>query len=221
MKHKKLIIIAAVSVALIIMAVGVSYSYLTSNPSAVVNKIPIGYDEVSIDEDFSPPVEQRENEATTYQKTVKFANTGNTPCYVRVFADFSSASIRNISSFSYDGGTSFYSAELKMQNNYFIKEVSGTNNPNKGWVYITEGSNELLGGYYYYTEPLAVGEETPPLFTDVKTDYSKNSNQKVEQYDVIVYTETVQTVTRDGNSDTSAADRYKTVWQEFISGQGS
>lgn len=219
MKRKKLIITSAAAVAAIasLALAGISFSYLISAPNAVVNEIPIGYDEVNIVEEFSVPTEQKENDATTYKKRVTVKNTGNTPCYVRVFADFSSAAIRNISSFSFDGGTNYYSAELKMADNYFIKEVSSSKNSNKGWVFLPESSDSVIGGYYYYTKPLDVGETTPPLFTNVKTNYN-GTGLSVEQYDIIVYAESVQTVTRDGNSDTSAADRYKTIWREFISG---
>ena len=218
MKRKKLIITAAAAVVVSSVLVGVSYSYMISTPGEVVNEIPIGYDEVSIIEEFTPPTEQIPDGATTFRKKVTVSNTGNTPCYVRLFADFSSGSIRSISSFSFDDGESYYSAELNMADNYFIKEVSSSRNPNKGWIFIPESSNAALGGYYYYTKPLDVGEVTPPLFTNVKTDYSNNTGQKIEQYDVIVYAESVQTVTRDGNSDTNAVDRYKTVWEEYLSG---
>ncbi len=210
-------LIAGAAAAVVLAAAGITLAYLISAPNGTLNEIPIGHNEVEIEEEFLPPPEQTENTATVYQKTVSVKNTGDTPCYVRVFADFSSSSVRSISSFSYDGGISYYSAELQMADSYFIKEVSSGANPNTGWVYLPEGGSAALGGYYYYTRPLAVGESTPPLFTHVKTDYSLNPGQKTEQYDLIVYAESVQTVTRDGNADTTGADRYRAVWQEFLS----
>lgn len=217
MKRWKLIV--AVSLAAVVLAlVGVTAAYLISSPSAITNEIPIGFDEISIEESFEPPEEQTEGGETTYKKVVSVTNTGDTPCYVRVFADFSSASIRAISSFSFDNGNTFYPADPVMADNYFIKEVSGSANPNEGWIYIQESESAVIGGYYYYTKALAPGESTPPLFTDVRTDYSLNPGQKTEQYDVIVYAESIQTVTRDGNPDTETPGRYRTVWEDYISG---
>ena len=217
MKRRKLIIAASVAAVAIVSALAVA-AYLISSPSSITNEIPIGFDEISIEESFDPPEEQTEGGVTTYNKVVSVTNTGDTPCYIRVFADFSTSSIRAISSFSYDNGNTYYPADLVMANNYFIKEVSSSANPNKGWIYIQESDNALIGGYYYYTEAIDPGETTPPLFTDVKTDYSLNPGQKTEQYDVIVYAESVQTVTKDGNADTEAPGRYRTVWEEYISG---
>ena len=79
------------------------------------------------------------------------------------------------------------------------------------WVYIPEDDSENsdIGGYYYYTEQLKAGEETPPLFTYVKTD---NQGEEVQQYDVIVYAESVQTVTKNGSNEND----YTAVWKEFL-----
>ncbi len=224
MKRKRLIISVAASAAIIAAVVGISGAYLVSAPAGVDNEIVVGYDKTEIEEDFDPPTEQTPNAATYYKKKVTVKNTGDTPCYVRMFVDFSSGFIRKISSLSYDPVNSadaatknYYSAELTMADNYFIKEVSSDSNPNKGWVYIPESDDGEIGGYYYYTEILSPGDETPPLFTYVKTDYS-GTGKDVVQYDVIVYSESVQVVTKDGKSapDAGESNRYQTVWKEYL-----
>ena len=221
MKRKKVIIIAAASVCLLAsFCIYFSAAYLVSSPAEADNEIIIGYDKIEVEEDFTPPDEQKSNEAVCYKKKVTIKNTGDTPCYVRVFADFSSSEIRRLSYFSYDQADDgspqdkqYYSAELKKEENYFIKEVSKESNPNKGWVYVNETEDADIGRYYYYTEILAAGEETPPLFTYVKTDYS--GGKEAQQYDLIVYSESVQIVTKDGNS-APGVDRYQQVWKDYL-----
>lgn len=224
MKRKRLIIGAAAAAAVIAVGVGISGAYLISTPVGMDNDIVVGYDKTEIIEDFDPPSEQKSGAATCYKKKVTVRNTGDTPCYVRMFADFSSGFIRKISYFSYDNADSadpasktYHSAILTMADGYFIKEVSSDANPHKGWVYIPEAQDGQIGGYYYYTEILEPGEETPPLFTYVKTDYT-GTGEDVQQYDVIVYSESVQIVTKDGKSapDAGATDRYQTVWKEYL-----
>lgn len=221
MKRKNVIIIAAASVCLLAsFCIYFSAAYLVSSPAGADNEIIIGYDKIEVEEDFDPPDEQKSDEAVCYKKKVTIKNTGDTPCYVRVFADFSSSEIRSLSAFSYDQADdgspqdkTYYSAEMRKENGYFIEEVSKESNPNKGWVYVTEIEDADIGGYYYYTKILAEGEETPPLFTYVKTDYS--GNKEAQQYDLIVYSESVQIVTKDGSSATGE-DRYKEVWKDYL-----
>ena len=209
-KHKGIIIACAAAVAAIAVCVGMTFSYLVSVPNGVENEITVGYDRIEIVEQFTPPTKQEPNKDSSYKKRVTVKNNGDTPCFVRVYADFSSAEIRSISSFSFDEeGSNYYSAEREMTSDNFVYEVTEADN---NWVFVPDSDAELgseLGGYYYYTKPLKAGEETPPLFTYVKTD---NTNHDVQQYDVIVYAESVQTVTQDGQSEHD----YKYVWQEFL-----
>ena len=208
-KRKGLIITGTAAVAVIAVCVGMTFSYLVSAPGAVNNEITVGYDHIEIAEEFSAPIKQEPNEATSYKKKVTVKNNGDTPCFVRVYADFSSAEIRSRSSFSFDEeGQTYYSAERVMKSGNFVYEVTNSSNH---WVYIPEDDSENsdIGGYYYYTEQLKAGEETPPLFTYVKTD---NHGEEVQQYDVIVYAESVQTVTKNGSNEND----YTAVWKEFL-----
>lgn len=223
MKQKNIIVVLSVVTVCVLAGIIAVYAYLFSVPEELRNEIIIGYNDIEIQEEFEPPTEQ--TSVTYYKKKVTVKNTGDTPCFVRVFVDFSSVEIRNLSALSYDEADeqdpslkTYYSAVPDMTVGHFIKEVSSENNPNKGWVYIKEDDfeNGSIGGYYYYTEPLEPGNETPPLFTYVKTDYT-GSTTAAQQYDVIVYSESVQIVTSNGKSAAGEGEQnhYITVWKEF------
>ena len=63
-----------------------------------------------------------------------------------------------------------------------------------------------LSGYYYYTVPVQPGESTEPLIRWVMTYFEGT----VKVYDILVYTETVQTVGIDGTDySTNWADAWK------------
>lgn len=113
-----------------------------------------------------------------------------------------------------------------------------------GWVYVSDvpaagetpeatKERETLGGYFYYTKVLEPGETTPPLIKGIKTDFrlAKNDTDtdKITDFDVIVYTESVQTVEPGtGKVYTSAANPpenpevtpadpwWKTAWINFL-----
>ena len=64
-------------------------------------------------------------------------------------------------------------------------------------------SNTKLNGYFYYTEPVDPNRSTSELIRSVKTDYNGDNNNdsnidKIKAYDIIVYSETVQTIGTDG-----------------------
>lgn len=108
--------------------------------------------------------------------------------------------------------------------------------------------NGKLGGYFYYTKSLAAkngdtpGGKTPDLFDSVKVDFQKydehsevvdSSNiDRIKSYEMIVYSETVQTVETggkevsvdvDGTPGTSTVYGYeykdsewKEAWKSFL-----
>lgn len=201
MKHKKIIAIS-VLVCVLLVSVGVTLAYLTDNREKE-NTVTVGYDSIEILEDFSAPAEQ--SKETTYKKEIKISNTGNVPCYVRVYVDFSDSKIRNYSSFSIDADK-YYSADRDKDN-----PDSYVNHLPTGWEFIPDNDNNTkLAGYYYYTLPVNSGESTPSLFTYVKTAYSDES--EIQQYDIIVYAESVQTIGQDGEK----LNDYKQAWNEFL-----
>lgn len=205
MKRKKLILII-LSLAVVLAVIGITLAYFTANKS-VDNAITIGKNEIEVSEDFVPPAEQTTD--TKYKKQISVVNTGNVDCYVRVYADFSDEAIREKSYFSNDTDmetAQYYSAVRDMTNdNTYVNHLP------EGWVFVPDNSSETkLAGYYYYTEPIKPNESTPPLFTFVRTEYD-NAND-IKQYDIIVYSESVQTTDSSGNE---YAD-YTAAWNDFL-----
>ena len=168
--------------------------------SALNNQLSVGYNTITITEDFTPPKEMTAGE-NTYKKNVKVKNTGTVPCYVRVYAAFSDSSVADVSELSPDG-SSFFSAG------------SYAEHLPEHWTYIEESDDAELGGYYYYTEPVAAGKTTDALFKKVKTTFQ--TAEDVQDYEIIVYAESVQTADKDG-AEFTGSDPWKQAWTEFLS----
>ncbi len=288
-QHKKLIAVAAAAAAACALAAVAVFAYLTDNDD-MENRIRIGYDESKIVEEFTPFSMQEG--INIYKKKVQVENTGNTPCFARVYVDFSDDEIRKNSFLAYSTDTEetaidallenghaifawdsdksqyvlkkgeevttlsdlesnfdFYSAlhkltvtsaentellTLKTDSNSVTHndiKVESDHNDTKtyaaavntvaeiapNWVFMGDADSPsdedaILGGYYYYTKPLAAGEKTPPLFTYIKT-----VTDEVKAFDIQVYAESVQTVDSDGNDQSAETDGYKTIWKDFLS----
>lgn len=190
----------------VILISGSTLAYLFSLSRSRVNTIPIGYDSIKIVEDFEPPSKQ--TTVTQYKKAVYIENTGTVPCFVRMYVDFSDSQIKNISSFS-NNGVNFYAAVEDTSNpNAFI------NNLPEGWVFVSDGT-ALLGGYFYFTQPIAPGSPSAELFKNVKTDYTSAGFDPI-QYDILVYAESVQIIGTDGTDYSKSTDGWRTAWLEFL-----
>lgn len=208
MKRKKIVIISiSMFVCVLLVSVGVTLAYLTDNREKE-NTVTVGYDSIEIVEDFSTPAKQ--TQTTTYKKEVKIANNGNVPCYVRVYVDFSDTKIRDCSYFS-------NSADINDEDSYFSAKRDTTDSGNyvsnlpDGWKFIPDNdSNTKLAGYYYYNTAIPPGESTPSLFTYVKTSY--DDVDEIQQYDIIVYAESVQIVGESGE----VIEDYTAAWKEFL-----
>lgn len=183
-------IIACTSVFLVLFSVFSSLMYLLDYEKET-NTVVIGYNEVEIEEEFEPPSELKQGD-NIYKKVVRAKNTGNTDAFVRVFVAFSSKEIDDISLVSTDNGITYSKFDAFT--------------PLAGWVRNTNDN------YFYYTQPLAPGESTLPLFTNVKTTFENAEN--VQQYEILVYAESVQT--RDINGETSDSFNYFSAWNEFL-----
>ncbi len=162
------------------------------------NNFGIGENVMQIAEDYQPPKELGMGE-NIFKKRVQVKNTGSIPCFVRVFVEFSSSEIRDISQISPDGRSYFPAASYHL-------------NLPEGWVYIDE-DDELLGHYYYWTRALKAGDMTPPLFESVKTVIEKAS--QITDYEIIVYAESVQTLDKDGN-EFESGNAWEEAWREFL-----
>lgn len=131
-------------------------------------------------ENTSEVVEQFSQSSLTagtniFEKRVAVKNTGNIPCYVRVFLAFSDSSICGLSELSADGKN-------------FYKEEAFQDHPGKGWTYGGDG-------YYYYASALQPGETTAELLQKVTTTFPEGA--KIRDFEIIVYEESIQA--RDGS----------------------
>lgn len=180
---------AVLALLLCIASVSASFALFSSWKTAT-NNLSVGHNEVEIEEDFDPPAKLKQD--TTFRKTVQVKNTGNIPCYVRVFAEFSDSEIKKIAKFSADGKS--FSSVLEYQAN-----------PPTGWTYDASTS------YYYYTSPIQPGGETPPLFHSIQVVFP--NEQSVREFQVIVTADSIQTAGSDG----AEIGNYRTAWETFLS----
>ena len=222
MKKKALIITGASAITvtlLVLLTIGLTGAYL-SDVKDVVNQVSVTEGKVSITETFPAVTEQ--SMSNSFTKEVQVTNNGTTPCFVRVFADFSDSTIRND-----------YQTKIKSKNSYNVditynswSEFLSTVKDNSDWEYIPSGSSEdeKLKGYFYYKKVLHSGQTTPPLFTDILVDYSKSPSgsntgsniDKITDFEMIVYAETVQTTEINSSGTVYGDSDWKQAWKSFL-----
>ena len=191
-KNKKKTAMIAGAAAVGAASFGMTFAYLT-NGEGTINKLYVANNRITVTEEFPTPTPVTEGD-NMIVKDVKIENTGNVPCFVRVFLDFDDDAVRASSLLSPDG-TNFYStADFR------------THLPS-GWIY--GGDN-----YYYYQHPVEPGQLTPSLLKKVKTTFADNDD--VKEFDIIVYAESIQTRRRDGSAITGS-NAYRTAWTEYLS----
>lgn len=179
-------------------------AYLSAKGPTKINRFTIGHVSVDIVEDFRPPSSLVVG-TNSYVKKVQFKNSGTVPAYIRASLLFSNGDVENISMVSADNGAHWYRlSELK-------------DHLPSGWAYRSDG---VLGGYYYYTNPVNAGELTPALITNVKTDFinktadtNETINKTPRDYDIFVYTEGVQQMKLDGSESNTD---YAAAWTAFL-----
>ena len=93
---KKGIIVAAV---LSLLCIGGIAAYLTT-ATKITNTITVGYNEVEIVEDFTPPIEMKPG--VSFQKEVAVSNTGPVDCFVRVLSLFSRSDMEDLCDVNYN-----------------------------------------------------------------------------------------------------------------------
>lgn len=198
MNSKKRIIISIVACfAVLVLSIAGSFAYLVS-AQWEDNNIGIGGNTVDIVEEFNPPPELNVG-INEYDKEIRIKNNGEGECFIRLFLAFGDGEVENVSEVSSDNRNSYQTlTELK-------------NNPPEGWTFLND---EILGGYFYYMSPVNAGESTTPLITDVKTNFV--TAEDIKQYEILVYTESVQTRDINGELFTGEAP-WKQAWTEFIS----
>lgn len=208
--NRNLRTLAAAAALVLVLSAGaaVVYAYL-QHQTEQLNPFQIGTDTLEIQETFTPPPQM--GMQNSVEKTVTVENTGTSNQFVRVFLDFSDSSARDRSQIVYTLG-----GEVQVTDWDTFR-----NTPPEGWVYVSEGTDALLGGYFYYTEILAPEAVTPPLIAEIRTDFGTGSNpDQITDFDVIVYSESVQTVeTGTGDvydSDTETVPAWKAAWISFL-----
>lgn len=208
--------LAAAVILLIFAVVGTVLAYYTNSDKAK-NTFTVGENENKILESFVPPDSQGGG-SNKYLKQVQVENTGDVPCFVRVYVDFSDSEILKMSKLS-DTETQdktsaiYYSADPNAEGS-FAKYLNGKTGGKWKYVFDTDENGNLLGGYYYYTDRVEPGQATEPLFRWVDTDYGEDA-AKVQQYEILVYSETVQAF--DGNTQPD----WKTQWENFLKDPGA
>ena len=233
-KKKKTTIL--IPLVIILILIGSVLAYLFTSDGAD-NEIKVTNADVTIDEEFDKS--NLKPGYNVYQKTVPITNKGENPCFVRVFMDFSDSSL--IGDAASDVRTYFSNAKSKPPvpeadtphsniDSTIWKLAAEKTWLDENWVYIDyDGSKKYmtnsglvtetaidslkgLGGYYYYKIPVAPDESTSPLISWVMT-YFKDA-QKIKIYDILVYTETIQTIGIDGTEYT--ATNWTDAWKAYL-----
>lgn len=189
----------AASVMVSLCVFGSAYAYSTWR-AGKTNKFQIGTNVIEIEENGDK--EHGDNtilsNGDVITKDVRVTNTGNIPCYVRVFLEFSNGDAADVSTLSADG-TNYYTEDE-------FKEKSASNSLGNNWVYSDST------GYYYYNKALDPGETTTSLIKSVKTDFD-SADSNISSYDIIVHSESVQTKLHNGKD----ASDYGEAWSQFLS----
>ena len=204
----KFVGISVVSILLLLLVGCVVFAYFTDN-NTKDNTVTPAENIIDVSEDYTPPTEQFIGD-NIYKKEITISNNGNTPCYIRVYMDFSDSKVRNRSCLSNDpnkSAQSFYSAKRETTGGTYIAKRSEVS-PN--WAFVPDSDDSPLAGYYYYTKLVPVGQSTDPLFTYVNT-YNE-TNDDIQQYDIIVYSESIQ----KSNIDGKEYDGYVDAWTDFL-----
>lgn len=226
MDNKKKFAAICIGVLILAAGVGTTLAYLGAKQNAD-NTIKVGTDIAQVSETFTEPSIQEQSNETT--KEIKVKNTGSVPCFVRVYAEFSDSEIASIAKVVY-GDSNTDEAWNTFKSN---KNIIAYTNLTDDWVYIPEGDSSGLGGYFYYTKVVPVDDAattdvdegvTSSLIKKVKVDYGTmpgNSNSNIDyirDYEMIVYTETVQTVDTDGTDYAAqgVTDGWKNAWYKFL-----
>ena len=180
-KRKMRFLVTAAAVLSAAAMIGGVFAYYT-NHQEVENTITVGQNITEIEENFVP-----DPTSDVYQKSVQVVNTGDIPCYVRVYLAFSDEEVAGIAQLSSDGKT-FY----RLQE--YMKHLPD------GWV---EGSD----GYLYYTKLLSVNSKTSKLMSHVKTVWPADMDR--HDFNLIVREESVQIPANHPDAD------YRQAWAAF------
>ena len=148
-------------------------------------------------------------------KKVYVENTGTSDQFVRVYLDFSDSRVR-------DNAMIVYQKENQTQTKSWDEFLR---NLPENWTYVSYVSTDdtdysTLGGYFYYTKVLKPDETTTALIdsitTDFRTDDTDTNTDNIKDFDIIVYSESVQTVEIDTSGTVYTDTDWKKAWKSFL-----
>lgn len=202
--EKKRYIPVAVSLLVLagLLGLGGTQAYLTYQ-KRITNRFQVGYNEITVTEEYDPPDEIVPGEETQFRKAVQVRNTGTVPCYVRVRLEYSDSGMKKYCT-NVLGDSSAGAEEWET-----MAEILTDGK----WVYGT-------GGCYYYTEILEAGEETPLLLEKVRVQVPEADSGKLKDFEIYVFAESIQTLVhepgKDGEETAREALDYHEAWEQFL-----
>ena len=211
-RNRKLIILFVCVIVAVLLCAGVTLAYLATAQKKE-NRATVGKGNAVVTESdwSSPEIQKMENFDS---KSVAVTNSGTVSCFVRVFMEFSDSDVAKVASVMAADGKDYTWDDFKSA------LASATNTVSSKWTFVSTDTNDKLNGYFYYTEEIAPGDKTAELIKAVLTDYNGNNDtdrntDKIKAYDVIVYSETVQTIGTDG-TDYGEDNDWHTAWEAFL-----
>ena len=226
---------AAAALAVVSLSVGLTLAYLMDAKNKE-NTVKVGYGDQQISEVFSEPsVQTMDN---TNDKKVSVVNKSTIPVFARVYMNFSDSRVAGKAKVTYKDNSN---TEHEVTWAGFIDEMKSDSN-GTDWKYID--TDDELGGYFYYTKALEAPkaepdgtEQTSNLIEKVHVNYGNNQDNinidKIQPYEVIVYSEVVQTVETgavkvgeganaqtvygyDYNKSGGTHDEWKKAWESWL-----
>ena len=235
-KKKILFVGAAVAaLAVVSLSVGLTLAYLMDAKNKE-NTVKVGYGDQQISEEFlEPSVQTMDN---TNDKKVSVVNKSTIPVFARVYMNFSDSRVADKAKVTYKDNSN---TEHEVTWAGFIDEMKSDSN-GTDWKYID--TDDELGGYFYYTKALEAPkaepdgtEQTSNLIEKVHVNYGDSADDsnidKIQPYEVIVYSEVVQTVETgavkvgeganaqtvygyDYNKSGGTHDEWKKAWESWL-----
>ena len=227
-RRNKVVLICSAAAAFVAAAsFGITLAYL-GDTTGKDNTVIVGHGDEEISEEFNAPSEvSMSNEV---KKKFSITNTGTVPLFARLYAEFSDSTIADKAKVKI--GTTEYSWANFKSKMALPPENRGTDNDilPKNWRYMRENpENGKLGGYFYYTKVLPTSAKATPenpkvterLFDSVVYSYGNNESESnidlISGFEMIVYSETVQTV-ETGSVEVSKVDENNQTVMETVYG---
>ena len=228
---------AAAALAVVSLSVGLTLAYLMDAKNKE-NTVKVGYGDQQISEVFSEPSVQTMDNSN--DKKVSVVNKSTIPVFARVYMNFSDSRVADKAKVTYKKNND--DREYKVTWADFIDAMK-TDNNGTDWKYID--TDDELGGYFYYTKALEAPKATPDgtektsnLIEKVHVNYGGDNQDdsnidKIQPYEVIVYSEVVQTVETgavkvgedpnaktvygyDYNKSGDIPDEWKKAWESWL-----